>query len=419
MKSFYKIFLIVLISFLAQAAIAQKTFAQTFEIRLETVPQNQGVIDFISTQGIKEQTQIFVVPQQIISQTRANLSFQPIFVKNKTQNLDEYLAEIFRGRPRELRQDYHALGGFVVSQITAAPKSAAPRDAVWKEENGKVVEFSPDAWGQTFDILQVFQETANAIKHGQTFVNISSVKLPPSIRLSEINTFGVAELIAVGSSNFSGSSASRIKNIRVGASRYQGTVVPAGATFSFNDLLGPVDGAHGFEPELVIKHNGLVPEFGGGICQVSTTVFRAALNGGLPIVERRNHSFAVQYYAPQGTDATIYPGVQDLKFRNDTPGPILIWPEINGTILTFSFYGQRDGRQVQVNQPVRYNIRTTGAFSASVDRTVVYASGEEKVDTFRSNYRPKEEFTQTTTAAEPPATTPVPPIIPQEESEEI
>jgi vancomycin resistance protein YoaR len=78
-------------------------------------------------------------------------------------------------------------------------------------------------------------------------------------------------------------------------------------------------------PELVIKKEGTVPEFGGGLCQVSSTAFRAAMNGGLPITQRRNHAYAVQYYAPQGTDATIYPGVVDLKFINDTPGDILIW----------------------------------------------------------------------------------------------
>src|SRR6185369_10179137 len=115
-------------------------------------------------------------------------------------------------------------------------------------------------------------------------------------------------------SNFKGSPKNRRHNITVGVEKMKGVIVPQGAEFSFNEHLGPVDGEHGFLPELVIKKNGTVPEFGGGLCQVSSTTFRAAMTAGLPITQRRNHAYAVQYYSPQGTDATIYPGSADLKF---------------------------------------------------------------------------------------------------------
>jgi vancomycin resistance protein YoaR len=81
----------------------------------------------------------------------------------------------------------------------------------------------------------------------------------------------------------------------------QGVIIKPGEEFSFNHYLGPVKAEQGFLPELVIKRTGTVPELGGGLCQVSSTTFRAAMNAGLPITQRKNHAYAVQYYSPQGT----------------------------------------------------------------------------------------------------------------------
>jgi vancomycin resistance protein YoaR len=118
-----------------------------------------------------------------------------------------------------------------------------------------------------------------------------------------------------------------------------------GEIFSFNSHLGPVDGAHGFLKELVIKPEGTLPEFGGGLCQVSTTAYRGALYAGLPIVERSPHSYAVGYYSQiggHGIDATIYPGAHDLRFKNDTPGSLLLQAYTEGPrhILCFMEQGR-------------------------------------------------------------------------------
>src|SRR3989338_91578 len=231
--------------------------------------------------------------------------------------------------------------------------TSKPVNAIWEEKDGKLVNFNPGSNGQDYNIKDILAELEGSLTERRDKLTVNIITTPPEIPLEKVNSFGIKELVASGTSDFKGSSNNRIKNIKLGSSKFQGLLVAPGATFAFNEPLGPVDGEHGFAPELVIKKTGLVPEFGGGICQVSTTVFRAALYGGLPVVERRNHSFAVQYYAPQGTDATIYPGVQDLKFTNDTPGHILIWSEISGTKLTFNFYGQSDGRKVVVEPPVR------------------------------------------------------------------
>ncbi|TSA46411.1 hypothetical protein D4R52_00550, partial [bacterium] len=215
----------------------------------------------------------------------------------------------------------------------------------------------------------------------------------PQVRLTDLNNLGIQELLATGKSDFTGSTASRITNIRVGAARYRGLIIKPGEIFSFNKFLGPIDAEHGFKPELVIKPEGTVPEFGGGLCQVSSTAFRAAFFGGLPILERRNHSYAVKYYEwisddqPRavGLDATIYPGAVDMKFQNDTPGAILIWTRVEGNRLYFDFYGTPDHRVVTVDGPHPYDLRSSGAVKSKVSRTVTQ-NGEKKEETFQSNY---------------------------------
>ena len=175
--------------------------------------------------------------------------------------------------------------------------------------------------------------------------------------------------------------------------------------------LGPIDGEHGWLPELVIKGNRTLPEFGGGLCQIGTTAFRAAMNTGLLITERRNHSYRVRYYEPAGTDATIYDPSPDFKFKNDTPHAILITTELQGDIVVFSFWGTEDGREAVVGKSVITNItapppkkliETTdlpvgqtkctetahAGATAKVDYTVNYGNGETKTITFTSVYRP-------------------------------
>jgi vancomycin resistance protein YoaR len=163
---------------------------------------------------------------------------------------------------------------------------------------------------------------------------------------------GIRKKIGHGESNFRGSPKNRIHNIHNAAGKFEGVVVPPGETFSFVKNLGPVDASTGYKEELVIKNHKTIPEFGGGVCQVSTTLFRAAVNTGLKITERRNHAYPVQYYAPQGTDATVYIPKPDLQFINDTPGYILIQPYFQGTILSFDIFGTSDGRQVETEGPI-------------------------------------------------------------------
>ena len=151
-------------------------------------------------------------------------------------------------------------------------------------------------------------------------------------------------------------------------------------------MLGEVNEQNGFESELVIKSGKLVRESGGGLCQVSTTLFRSAVMAGLPITERRPHSFPVRYYNPQGYDATIYPGVVDLKFKNDTSNHILIQSRVEGVKLIFDIYGPDDGRKVVMEGPFQYDQKANGAMKAYFVRKTTLADGIVKEERFDSNY---------------------------------
>jgi vancomycin resistance protein YoaR len=264
-------------------------------------------------------------------------------------------------------------------------------------KDGKVTNFVAPQKGIETDVYKSTMDTLNALQIGNLSVNLIAYETVPEKNLADTNNLGIKELVSEGVSGFKGSPHNRRVNITVGLEKYKGLIIPQGATFSFDDNLGPVTEEAGFLPELVIKGDlGTIPELGGGLCQVSTTTFRAAMKAGLPITARRNHAYAVQYYSPQGTDATIYPGSADLKFINDTPGAIMIWPyEKDANTLVFDFYGTKDTRKVTLETPVVYDRTPDGAMKATWTRIVTSTTGVTRTDIFKSNYQPPALFHKT------------------------
>lgn len=180
----------------------------------------------------------------------------------------------------------------------------------------------------------------------------------------ELQDQGIRELVGMAYTRYDGSPPNRQHNVTTGTNKFNGILIPQGAVFSFDENIGPVDGENGYLKELVIKPEGTIPEYGGGLCQVSTTLYRAALYTGLPIVDRRPHSYAVSYYAQvagHGLDATVYPPNIDMKFKNDTAGPLLIQSYTIGTSAYFKFYGTKDTRTVAMEGPFISNHRSAPA----------------------------------------------------------
>ncbi|HEY4474639.1 MAG TPA: VanW family protein [Candidatus Paceibacterota bacterium] len=271
----------------------------------------------------------------------------------------------------------------------AVATNIEPVDAKFEfGSSGKVSIFSQSFQGKMFNVTKSTTNIVNALREHKPSVQLTVDIIEPKITLEKINNLGIQTLLAKGESDFHGSSNARVNNIKTGSSKFSGIIIKPGEEFSFNNLLGEVNDKNGYQPELVIKNGQVIPEYGGGLCQVSTTMFRAAIWAGLPITERRPHSFPVKYYAPQGFDATIYPGVSDSKFVNDTEGHILIQTKISGTKLTVEFYGSDDGRSVAIDGPHQYDEKVSGAMKAYFVRKILFSNGETKEERFNSNYQP-------------------------------
>lgn len=279
-------------------------------------------------------------------------------------------------------------------------------------DTGKVTEFAAAENGLELNASQTAKLLDDMMLSDQASLAVNLVVDQTEPHITElVNELGIQELIAVGTSDFSGSPYNRRHNIKVGADTLNGILLAPGQEFSLIDALGAIDGSNGYLQELVIKGDKTIPEYGGGLCQIGTTIFRAALDAGVPITERRNHSYAVSYYAPFGTDATIYSPKPDFRFLNDTPNHILIQTHMDGNELVFEFWGTDDGRTSEITDPVHYNWvappptkiiytdelepgkkRCTesahSGLTAYFDRTVTMADGEVKEERFTSHYRP-------------------------------
>lgn len=305
----------------------------------------------------------------------------------------------------------------------SADVSVPVADALFQFQNGKVISFRPSANGKELNRTEAEKRISDALhsaSHGNT--QTISVSMPieivyPSVTTDKANSFGIKELIGTGYSEFAGSISGRIHNIALAASRINGVLIKPGDTFSFNDAVGDITAATGYQSAYIIKDGHTVLGDGGGVCQVSTTLFRAALAAGLPIVERHAHDYRVHYYEEggykPGLDATVYGPTYDLKFKNDTPGYILIQTktDIDNVSLTFELYGTGDGRLATITNQKLWDVTapppdlyqddptlprgttkqvdfSAWGAKASFDYTVVRNGQTIENTTFFSNFRP-------------------------------
>ncbi len=296
-------------------------------------------------------------------------------------------------------------------------------DATLEFDGKKVTKFTPAQDGQTLDQELTKKLVLEKVSIENTnFEKSLNIKLPVSVTRAkiankEINDLGIRELIGSGVSYFAGSIPNRQFNIDLGSKLISGTIVAPGEVFSFNKLVGPVSAEQGFKQAYVIQKGRTVLDDGGGICQVSTTVFRAALNSGLPIVARTAHAYRVGYYEQRGFkpgfDATIFSPSVDFQFKNDTANHILVQAKVDpvSARLQVDIYGTADRRRVEISDAVVSNITPAPTpkyqdepslpkgvtkqvdFEAlgatSIFGRKVYKGNDLVIDeTFKSNFRP-------------------------------
>jgi len=235
-----------------------------------------------------------------------------------------------------------------------------PENAAFQFTGGQVTEFRPAKEGQTLDQTKTIDLMAQNLKkleegEKEITINLPISVTPPTVKTADVNNLGIKELVGQGVSYFRGSIANRIHNIQLASSHLNGLLIPPGETFSFNQRLGEVSQSTGYKEAYIIKEGRTILGDGGGVCQTSTTFFRAALNAGLPIVERHAHAYRVSYYEQNsavGLDATVFDPTADLKIKNDTPGHLLLQTKVDlkNQKLTYEFYGTTDGRQVTISK---------------------------------------------------------------------
>jgi vancomycin resistance protein YoaR len=371
----------------------------------------------------------------------------PIGVVDKTLNQNQIdslrlRAEKFIGKDLQLKFEFNSfnlsdsdlislmdpISGYLKDKISdkvqeiANDTNRAPQNPKFVFENGRVSEFQPALDGVSVDIEKLtnllnssFDTLADSTEKNLS-LDIPVVKTPPEITTGSVNNLGIKELIGRGTSTFYHSIPGRIHNVVLAASRINGTLVPPGQTFSFNQTLGDVSQFTGYQQAYIISDGKTILGDGGGVCQVSTTLFRSLLNAGLPITERQAHAYRVGYYeqdSPPGLDATVYSPSPDLKFINDTPAHILIQATANpkNYSLVFELYGTSDGRVATISKPIVTNVSAPPADLYQDDPTLpigtirqidfkawgakvtfnysVKRGGEEIYKkTFISNYRP-------------------------------
>jgi len=213
--------------------------------------------------------------------------------------------------------------------------------------------------GRTLDVDASIQAINEAIGRGEHTATLVINEAQPRVAATATaQELGITQLLYSEISYFYGSSQERIQNIEAAARQFHGVLVAPGETFSMGEHLGDVSLDNGFAEALIIYGGRTIKGVGGGVCQVSTTLFRAVFNAGFPIVERTPHAYRVSYYEQTasggidpklaGLDATVYFPLVDFKFTNDSPYWILMetYVNVSARTLQWKFYSTSDGRSV-------------------------------------------------------------------------
>lgn len=294
------------------------------------------------------------------------------------------------------------------------------KDATFSVSNG-VVTIVPAEDGLAADAEDLATKLQVVLTGGQERrAELTMRRVEAELTTEEAKGLGIVERISTFTTEFSSSNKPRVNNIHTLADALDGTLVAPGGTFSFNGTVGERTAAKGYQEAAAIVNGKLVPQLGGGICQVNTTLFNAVFFSGLPVVQRVNHSQYISHY-PKGRDATVSWGGPDFKFKNDTPNWILVAAGYTNSSVTISIYGTNPGYKVTyetgpwtnlTDPPVRevkdpalpvgtrvVDERGVSGRTIVVTRVVTKGGAEIRRDSFKSVYRPTQEVVRVGTKA--------------------
>jgi vancomycin resistance protein YoaR len=239
---------------------------------------------------------------------------------------------------------------------------------IFNDETRQLDLLTPAVIGRNLNIATSIENINLSLKNNSHSADIAFDLTPPAITDSMTGAeLGITELVTAYTTYFRGSSADRIQNIKTASSRFHGLLVPPGAVLSMSDVLGNISLDNGYAEAMIILGDQTIKGVGGGVCQVSTALFRTAYFSGLEILERHAHAYRVGYYEQTaggrdqnlaGLDATVFVPLVDFKFRNDTEHWLLMETYMSSSnySLTWKFYSTKDGRVVDSNTTGPTNI---------------------------------------------------------------
>lgn len=231
---------------------------------------------------------------------------------------------------------------------------------IFNDDTRQLEVIAPAVVGRTLDVDSTIKAINQKLLAGDHKIALDLAYVEPAVGDDATAAqLGISELVSSHTSYFYGSSSERIHNITTAAGSFHGILIPPGATFSMGEALGDVTLDNGYAEALIIFGNRTIQGVGGGVCQVSTTLFRTVFFGGFPVEERYPHAYRVGYYELKadggyntslaGLDATVYTPLVDFKFTNDTDNWLLMETYVNqaARTLTWKFYSTSDGRSVE------------------------------------------------------------------------
>lgn len=253
--------------------------------------------------------------------------------------------------PAALRLSLNELKTYVDRQPTNAR-------FIFNDKTGQIEPIEASSVGRLMDVEASIVAINDALLRGEHSVVLTVGEQQPAVTDTANGAdLGITQLIVEQTTYFYGSSPPRVQNITVAAERFHGVLVAPGETFSMGSVLDDISLDNGFAEALIIYGGRTIKGVGGGVCQVSTTLFRTVFFAGFPVVERYSHAYRVSYYEKTvsgaidpdlaGLDATVYFPLVDFKFQNDTPYWLLMVTYVNASSITWKFYSTSDGRSVE------------------------------------------------------------------------
>ncbi len=322
---------------------------------------NQTARESTAKQAAELQAKLIYQSEQILNR-QYYFTFQQSTARARLKdlgastNIDGLLQELRRSKnldPKRLQLKVSLDEKVAAEKISALTQqfNVQAKDASFEIKQDNTMEIVPHTVGKEVNISKALQDFKQAVHSQQTAIFLEVQEKLPQVTTEHIEAIKLEGTVASFSTNYPVNNPDRTENLRKAAGCIDMKVLKPGEVFSFNSTVGPRTQDKGYKEALIIVENQYVPGVGGGVCQVSSTLYNIALLADLEIVERHRHQFVIPYLPP-GRDATVVYGQADLRFKNNTPGLLLLRTQAKGGVLKMSLFGKKTNKRVEIKTEI-------------------------------------------------------------------